>query len=65
MRASGCDIFGKAAVGADDQNAAQFVGIAGAHFVDARIVGARGFVGAIDQLDLGQHSASTDGSGTG
>ena len=39
-------IFRKRAVGPDNQNVAQFVGIAGAHFFDARIVPAGGPVGA-------------------
>ena len=46
-------VFGEGSVGADDENVAQFVGIAGADFLDARIVGARGFVGAHDQFDFG------------
>ena len=46
-------VFGEGAVGGDDENVAEFVGVAGADFVDARIVGAGGFVGAHDQFDLG------------
>ena len=46
-------VFGKRSVGADDENVAEFVGVAGADFLNARIVGARGLVGAHDEFDLG------------
>ena len=46
-------IFGEGAVGGDDENVAEFVGVAGANFFDAGIVGAGGFVGAHDEFDLG------------
>ncbi len=48
-------IFGEAAVGADDEDAAQLIGVADADFVNARVVGARGLVGALHQVDLRQH----------
>ena len=46
-------VFRKSAIGADHQNVAQFVVIAGANFLDARIVGAGGLVGAHDQFNFG------------
>ena len=48
-------VLGEAAVGADHQYAAQLVGIADAHFVYARIVGAGRLVRALHQFDLGHH----------
>ena len=46
-------IFRERAVGSHDQNVAQFVGVAGANFLDARIVGAGRCVGAHHQFDFG------------
>ena len=49
----GLGVFGEGAVGADHQNVAQLVGVAGANFLDARIVSAGRSVGAHHQFDLG------------
>ena len=46
-------VFRKRAVGADHENVPQFVGIVRAHFLDSRIVTARRFIGAHQQLNLG------------
>ena len=46
-------VFRKRAVGADHQDGPQFVGIAGAYFLDARIVSASGLIGAHQQFNLG------------
>ena len=46
-------VFGERSVGSDDENVAEFVGVAGADFLNAGIVGAGGFVGAHDEFDLG------------
>ncbi len=46
-------VFRERAVGADHQDVAQFVGITGANFLDARIVGAGCRVGAHHQFDFG------------
>ena len=49
----GLGVAGEGAVGGGDEDAAQFVGVAGAHLRDAGIVGAGGLVGAHDQIELG------------
>ena len=46
-------VFRKRAVRADHQDRPQFVGIAGAYFLDPRIVAASGAIGAHQQLNLG------------
>ncbi len=46
-------VFRKRPVGADHQNSPQFVGIAGAYFLDARIVSASRLIGAHQQFNLG------------
>ena len=45
-------VFGKRAVGTDDENTAKLLDVAGAHFRDPRIVGAGRAVGAQDQLNF-------------
>src|SRR5580698_8067363 len=47
-------VFGEGSVGADDEDVAEFVGVAGANFENAGIVGAGGFVGAHDEFDFGR-----------
>ena len=46
-------VAGKGAVRRGNEDAPQFVGIAGPHLGDPRIVGPRGKVGAPDQIELG------------
>jgi len=46
-------VFRKRAVGADHENVPQFVGIICAHFLDSRIIPARRFIAAHQQLNLG------------
>jgi hypothetical protein len=52
-------VFGKGAVGADDEYVPQFVGVVRAHFLDAGIVCASGLIGAHQQFnfsgDVGIH----------
>ena len=46
-------IFGKRSIRADHQDVTEFIGIAGANFLDSRIVGASSFVGAHHQFHFG------------
>src|SRR5580658_8526362 len=45
-------VFGEGSVGADDENVAELVGVTGADFENAGIVGAGGFIGAHDEFDF-------------
>jgi hypothetical protein len=49
--AEGLGVAGEGAVGGGDEDAAQLFGVAGADLHDARIEGARGAVGAQNQLE--------------
>ena len=49
----GLGVGGEGAVGCGDEDAAEFVGVAGADLDDARVEGAGGAVGALDELELG------------
>ena len=45
-------VVGETAIGADDENLPQFVGVSGTNFANARIVCTRGAVGPHHQFDL-------------
>src|SRR6202011_3393902 len=48
----GLGIFGEGSIGDDNENVAQLVGVAGADFFDAYIVGSRGLVGAHHEFNF-------------
>ena len=58
-------IAGEGAVGCSDEDAAKLVGEAGADLGDARVVGAGGCIGALDEGELGGDLGVGSGSGDG